>query len=45
MTSAARVVAEHFPDAIAATPDGQHFLAVSYPDDHQQLRIFTGWNH
>lgn len=42
---AAQVIAEHFPDAIAAAPDGQRFLAVTYPDDHQQLRILTGWDH
>lgn len=42
---AAQIVADHFPDAIAAAPDGQRFLAVTYPDDQQRLRILTGRNH
>ncbi|MGH9476846.1 MAG: protein kinase domain-containing protein [Terriglobales bacterium] len=40
---AAQVVAANFPDAIAAAPDGQRFLAVTYPDDQQRLMILSGW--
>ncbi|TAN20627.1 MAG: serine/threonine-protein kinase [Acidobacteria bacterium] len=38
-----QVVATNFPEAIAAAPDGQGFLAVTYPDDHQSLCVLSDW--
>ncbi|MGH9393756.1 MAG: TolB family protein, partial [Terriglobales bacterium] len=39
-----KLLAANFPPTLAATPDGQHFLATFYPDDHTRLRLVTGWN-
>jgi len=38
-----RLLASNFPPVLAASADGQRFLGVFYPDDHQHLMIASHW--
>ncbi|MGH9473885.1 MAG: protein kinase domain-containing protein [Terriglobales bacterium] len=37
------LLAANFPALLAATADGQHFLATTHPDDHERLMVMTHW--
>ncbi len=36
-------LAQRFPRVLAATADGQRFLAITYPNDHQRLVYVRNW--